>query len=530
MSLVLGLLSKHGTNPRTGRPVTVNYAFQSISRQVLKELNVKPETAIELNIALARAFYSEVKIPIALAHYSKARKLLENDGKTDLRYAECLRYIGVAEGSVALLTRAASIEKAENASANLSRTLALTANLRLGKGELDEAEELARESVGIFSSDESTIALEEMALFVLSEVQERREQTELRTATLERAVTVAKELKGAHAAFWWLQVERWAYSGRIDVAKRALHVADSFDSSIGTTWLRKRGITCRDRGVYDVADQLFIRSQKFGIEALDAGAGFAPAQRARLRVELHAFDDALQYLDRAIDLMPDNLPDNYWLLFEKGLLLRDLGRLDEARECFQAAYDACNTVLESGQPTSYSKDVWRTARDTSGIALGLDMPFAEMLEEYAESNAEKFGSEWFRAEKRALCYDALKDVENAMDEYTICARLRDFHNEAYNGDIAENRLLELGEEHGKLNRVTVLFKELLKKRNGFLPEYHPGRAFTRERLAKALILEGKEPELADELLKDALTILDGISMAPESAKESIRELRAQVRR
>lgn len=530
MSIILDLLSKFGTSPKTGRELTVNDAFQSISGKVLTEMELRPETAIELNLALARAFWSEVKLTPALKHYSKSKELLEAQSASDLRYAECLRYVGFSGSSQQMLELAVSIEQKAEATDELAKTLAMLAQLKLKESDLEEAEKLAMESVQSLQDSVEGFSLEELPQFILAEVSHQRNQVEQSKSAFEIAVSQAKQAKGEYPVFWWMQVERWAVAGHEDIAQRALMVADSIGESVDTISLRRLGINCRNHAKYRIADEIFIRAEAFGLEGKDASAAYSPAQRARLRVDLHAYEEALPHIDRAIQLSPDDIPDHYWLEFEKGLLLRDLGRDEEAKQHFRAAYDYCDPVLKSGRLTKVGVSNVRTARDISGIELGLDLPLDEWIDQLSDDNpaAAMFGNKAVRAEIRAQCYEALEQLDLALQEHRFVAMERTYSNEAYSGDWHENRLLELGKQLEKSKDVVELFTELVAKRDRFLPVNHPGRAFTRERLARAILQDGEDTAVAYRLLDEAIEILNAIEMVPQAEISRLKLLRDQI--
>ena len=292
---------------------------------------------------------------------------------------------------------------------------------------------------------------------------------------------------------------------------------------------RELGLVYRSQGRQADAEGLFRQALAEGLESdRHMYTAWNFVRIARAYSDVHNFVEAEKLVRDALS-NPERV-SSFNAFTRLGLWVQ-LANILAARGEGQEAVDVRHQIVEELKAGKVFNDAFdELVRLECEVRTGGVFRFEEFherLEQVRSIASDDFENAW-RARVLGLACERDRRTDEAIHWYRIAAEKRWFYNEFHNGDWAETRLLELCRQTDCLAQAQKFFEELLQNRQGRLDARHPAIAFTQVRLARTLMLQDRDMKRTLTLLHDAQSTLIANELTPDSIKQEVAGLIAEV--
>ncbi len=246
LDLLLGLLAKANINPDTGNEYTVREALAGLtvenasrpspdtgggtSTRRQKTQKLPPQVAVNLHLALGKAYLRSKNDGIAAEHFAAAASASRNVfGEQSLETAVCLRKLGEARGSKETLEQAIAIERALEAHENLAVSLTVLGRWLVAQRLDEEAIQRLVEAERYFVPRPG-VSLDEIPQMHLARVYRRRGDAPSEAKHLTLAIKAARNSLDVDRNGWLALGKSLRGQQRFDESELALLLADSLSS------------------------------------------------------------------------------------------------------------------------------------------------------------------------------------------------------------------------------------------------------------------------------------------------------------
>ena len=316
--------------------------------------------------------------------------------------------------------------------------------------------------------------------------------------------------------------------GNALAAKRALGIARRCDGTVNAHWIKLLGHASRDAGSFELADLAY----EWGVSVARKNGDIEEEvwnSLNRSRVRFHARDlaGANEFYRQTMEILrqrPDQRSGaDMWALIEYGYFLTAMDRQSDAEKPLEAGIK-----LLDQNPEWYSGKDERFYRLVCLVMMGCGDEVREELTDFLtdDSVAQDIRT-WVFVEQ--LVKSPRLDLESLdpIDEFEkYCGHLQPYAAAFFQD--RENDYVDWMADRNELPRAMDFLRQMLEQRDAEYGIRNPERAWTRVRLAKALLRDGTDLTKARELANEAVEILKNHPFVPEERIDEIQSLNAEI--
>ncbi len=293
-------------------------------------------------------------------------------------------------------------------------------------------------------------------------------------------------------------------------------------------------------GHFDAALEFLKRSVAYySSRSSDFNVSWQQIRTARLYYECLDFDSALDLQRLALEVShspnalgsgkSDNRYQTAWASFELAHILYAAGKTDEAISL------ATDTLTEFQDLNAIDRYIAHEIGDQFcqwqlRIIANGEIGARSVLDEATSVQGRDMDEIWILWSKLAIgmAHEELGNHRDAIDSYETTVRMK-YEWPVYPRYHFDDRLLELLDRTGQLDRGEQIFTDALETRRQDLPDRHPLIGLTRMRLADVLVRQGHDGERAIELLDQARETMRLHKMTPQNVFDRIERLTEQAK-
>jgi serine/threonine protein kinase len=529
LALLLEVLAKSGVNPETGQEYTVTQALDRLAERFTSGEQLLPETEAELHMGLARAYLTSGQRERGEKHL---RQVVEIGDRLwpedDVRLRNARREIGFLASSIDDLRKVLAIDRKAGETSGLVKSLTLLGSVAFEQGQTDVAAQALREAIDQFPQKDVSFRFIEIPHLVYADVLRSTGQAVEAEKLETEGTSIATTLFWDQDKPWYRKALSLSKTGQARSARRAFEIAKQCEQTVDANWVKLLGHALRDAGSFELADLAYgwgvsvaRKNDNIGEEVWNL------LNHSRLRFHARDLTGADEFYQQTIAVLrqrPDRVSAaDIWALNEYGNLLVAMGRRDDAARQFEAGVD-----LLDRHPEFYSTRDERVYRLMCLVMMGRGNEVRSELKSFLTDNSVA------PRIRRAAFVDQLLvgpclevTTLDPIDEFEQYCRNLQPYTPAFFQD-RENIYVDWMAARNELPRAIDFLSQMLKQRDAKFGIRNPERAWTRVRLAKALIRNGADLSKARELANEAVEILQHHPLVPEERFEEIRSLIADI--